>query len=119
MRVSAPPPRTAEVGRYELYRTQDAMAAASGDFRRMRLVASRAVTTADWLPWTWFDDDYEWTTGPDGARTKQVRTRMTLELTDPNPPPGSVSYCVVARAAGPAGDQGRSLPSAAVRVAGL
>jgi hypothetical protein len=119
VRVSAPPPRTAEVGRYELYRTQDAMAAASGDFRRMRLVASRAVTTADWLPWTWFDDDYEWTTGPGGARTKQVRTRMTLELTDPNPPPGSVSYCVVARAAGPAGDQGRSLPSAAVRVAGL
>jgi hypothetical protein len=59
LRVSKPPLRTAKVGRYELYRTQDSAVAASGDFRRMRLVASRQVVDADWQPWTWFDDDFE------------------------------------------------------------
>jgi hypothetical protein len=119
LRVSKPPLRTAKVGRYELYRTQDVAAAASGDFRRMRLVASRPVVDADWQAgnWAWFDDDFEWGTGPGGVRTKQLRTRETVELIDPNPLGAPASYCVVARADGPAGDQGRSPPSVAIRVA--
>lgn len=116
LRVSKPPLRTAKVGRYELYRTQDSAVAASGEFRRMRLVASRQVVDADWQPWTWFDDDFEWVPGPGGTRTKQLHTRATLDLVDSSPLSTPASYVVVARAHGPAGDQGRSPPSVSIRV---
>jgi len=116
VRVQAPPPRTAAVGQYELYRSADGAAAAAGDHRRMRLVGTATVTPGSWTPWVWFDDDFAWVTDAAGATVRQPRTRETLVLTDAQPPAAQAYYCVVARANGPAGNQGRSPPSVPVPV---
>jgi len=116
IRVQAPPPRTAGVGQYELYRTTEGAAAAAGDYRRMRLVGSVTVAAGSWTPWVWFDDDFVWVTDAAGASVRQARTRETFLLTDTQPPATQAYYCVVARANGPAGNQGRSPTSVPVTV---
>ncbi|MCA3120110.1 MAG: hypothetical protein ING99_17095, partial [Rhodocyclaceae bacterium] len=119
LRVQAPPFGTADVGSYELYRTQDTSAAGSGDFRRMRLIGRRNITTPDapgspdWTDWVWFDDDFEWIADAAGVLQKRLRSRKIVQLTDPSPPAIGVSYyCVVARTRdAAAASQGRSPPS--------
>ncbi len=119
LRVVEPPPRTAKVGRYELYRSTNATAAASGDYRRMRLIVSVEVSNTSWKPWVWFDDDVTWVTDQAGiSTTGPPRERRALVLTDPQAPSSVTYYCVVARAAGQAGNQGRSLPSAITAIDG-
>lgn len=119
LRVVEPPPRTAKVGRYELYRSTNATAAASGDHRRMWLIVSVEVSDTSWKPWVWFDDDVTWVTDQAGVSTPgPPRERRALVLTDPQAPSSVTYYCVVARAAGEAGNQGRSLPSAITAIDG-